>query len=99
MDALHLPEYAGTLRVSRERTVVFSTAFDSARNRQLFWLSEREGVVGYMLTLPRTPDRPSLESVITKGINYELEVKFANSPPANSSIWLEWLQRPHDGIR
>jgi hypothetical protein len=92
IGALQLPDYEGTLEITQARIVVFSAVFDSGHNRQLFWLSEREAEAGYMLTLPRRPDQPSLESALKKGIDYELAVSFAHSPPPRSSIWVEWLQ-------
>ena len=52
-----------------------------------------EGLSGYILTWGRTNEAERLDSFLTRGQTYDLEVHFSELPPPESSLWLSSMGR------
>ena len=53
------------------------------------------GLSGYILTWRRTNEADRLESFLTRGQTYDVEVHFIEQPPIESSLWLSSMGRVH----
>jgi hypothetical protein len=58
------------------------------------WLDNQSSdphVAGYILTWGRTNVTERLGHLFTKGQIYDVQVRFSESPPKTSTLWLHWI--------
>jgi hypothetical protein len=94
---LGLPETAtahlsfrGEIIVSQTTGTVARVQIRSEDITPCNWLP---GLSGYILTWGRTNDADKLESFLSRGQTYDVEVQFAEQPPIESSLWLSSMGR------
>ena len=59
------------------------------------WLAPKpgSGLAGYILTWSRTNRGERLSEILTRGQSYEVQVRFSQPPPRDSSLWLSSIGR------
>jgi hypothetical protein len=77
--------FRGEIIVSQSTGTVARIPIDSQNVTPCNWL---HGSSGYILTWERTNREDRLQSFLTKGRTYDVQVCFSKQPPVASSLWL-----------
>lgn len=77
--------FRGEVVVSQSTGTVARVPIGSDAITSCNWL---DGHSGYILTWHRTNRTERLESFLTRGQRYDVEVRFSEPPPPESSFWL-----------
>ena len=82
--------FHGEVVVSQSTGTVARVPFSSDAITSCNWL---DGHSGYILTWERTNRTDRLQSFLTRGQTYDVEVRFSEQPPLESSFWLSAMGR------
>ncbi len=82
-----LPEFRGEIIVRQSTNAVARIPIDSRDVTPCNWLTH-EGLTGYILTWNRTNRNERLSELLVRGQTYNVQITFAEMPPAESSLWL-----------
>lgn len=82
--------FRGEVVVSQSTGTVARVPISSDAITPCNWLA---GHSGYILTWGRTNRGERLESFLTRGQSYDVEVRFSEQPPPESSFWLSAMGR------
>ena len=82
--------FRGEIIVSQSTRAVARVPIGSEDTTPCNWLP---GLSGYILTWGRTNPTERLESFLTRGRTYEVEVRFSEQPPPESSLWFSAIGR------
>jgi hypothetical protein len=82
--------FRGEVVVSQSTGTVARVPISSDAVTPCNWLA---GHSGYILTWGRSNQADRLESFLTRGQTYDVEVRFSEEPPSESSFWLSGMRR------
>ena len=82
--------FRGEVVVSQSTGTVARVQIGSDAITSCNWL---DGLSGYILTWGRTNRADRLESFLRRGHTYDVEIRFSEQPPPESSFWLSAMGR------
>ncbi len=82
--------FRGEVQIRQSTQLVARIPISSDDITPCNWLDPRpgQGLAGYILTWSRTNRGERLSEILVRGQSYDMQVRFSQSPPRDSSLWL-----------